>query len=232
VEYVVVPHWRDRAGRADDRRRLPAPGSRAHLAHDPAVPRTARRAHQNRGRAEQLLSQVVDEGRATVKGLRAEPSSQDLATALHQAARQQRNHQAIDFRVIVEGTPRPLQGRISDDIRHIAREAVVNAFQHSQARLIEVELAYSVSHFRCAVRDDGRGIDVGVLQRGRDDHWGLTGMRERAERVGAELRLRSSATAGTEIELLLDNQLAFGDAASFFRRWRPKRFTRRTSAKN
>jgi DNA-binding NarL/FixJ family response regulator len=51
------------------------------------------------------------------------------------------------------------------------------------------------------VRDDGCGIDPAVLQAGRDGHWGLSGMRERAERIGAHLQVMSHASAGTEIEL-------------------------------
>src|SRR5947208_11418424 len=51
------------------------------------------------------------------------------------------------------------------------------------------------------VRDNGRGIDPQVLQQGREGHWGLSGLRERAEKMGARLHVRSRAALGTEVEL-------------------------------
>ena len=59
------------------------------------------------------------------------------------------------------------------------------------------------------VRDDGCGIDPAVLKTGRDGHWGLTGMRERADRIGAELHVMSNVSAGTEIELAVPGNVAF-----------------------
>lgn len=64
-----------------------------------------------------------------------------------------------------------------------------------------VEVARALSnHLRVVVSDDGCGIDSEVLRSGRDGHWSLSGMRERAERIGARLKVRSRPTAGTEIE--------------------------------
>jgi len=62
-------------------------------------------------------------------------------------------------------------------------------FRHAAAGSIEIQVEYTAAHLRVAVRDDGRGIDPHVLQGGRDGHWGLPGMRERAERIGAKLKL-------------------------------------------
>jgi signal transduction histidine kinase len=59
------------------------------------------------------------------------------------------------------------------------------------------------------VRDNGRGIDPGVLRTGRDGHFGLVGMRERANRIGARLQVMSSASAGTEIELSIPGNIVF-----------------------
>ncbi|HEX3374613.1 MAG TPA: ATP-binding protein, partial [Edaphobacter sp.] len=71
---------------------------------------------------------------------------------------------------------------------------------------IEVELEYAARRFRMVVRDDGCGIDAQVLRVG---HWGLPGMRERAERIGARLRVWSRPAAGTEVVLSLPNSIAF-----------------------
>jgi hypothetical protein len=59
------------------------------------------------------------------------------------------------------------------------------------------------------IRDNGCGIDPKTLQTGRDGHWGLPGMRERAERIGARFHVWSSPAAGTEVELLVPSHVAF-----------------------
>ena len=101
---------------------------------------------------------------------------------------------------------------IRDEIYRIGREALVNAFRHSRASRIEVELEYGARRFRLIVRDNGRGIDPHVLHAGRDGHWGLPGMRERAEKFGARLRVWSRTSAGTEIELSVSNRIAIINA--------------------
>ena len=98
---------------------------------------------------------------------------------------------------------------LHDEVYLIGREALVNAFRHSHGENIEVEVDYAPKHLRILVRDDGCGIDPQVLRSGRDGHWGLTNMRERAERIGARLDVRSSAAAGTEVELSIPSQVAF-----------------------
>ena len=157
-----------------------------------------------------LMGQVVDEGRDAVRGLRSNAENADnLETSFSQVGKQLATNGPRDYRVIVEGTQRPLRPIIRDEVYRIGREALVNAFRHSQAGKIEVELEYSPKHLRVLVRDDGAGIDPNVLQSGRDGHWGLAGMRERAESIGARLRVFSRARAGTEVELSIPGHIAF-----------------------
>ncbi len=167
-------------------------------------------------RAVQLMGQVIEEGRHAVRGLRsAHSSSLDLEQALSlvqdEMAPAERAGSPIDFRVIVDGERRPLHPVLRDEVYRIGREALTNAFRHAQAKSIDVELTYSSRALRLLVRDDGRGIDPQVLHAGRDGHWGLPGMRERADRIGARLQVFSSSTAGTEIELSVPSHLAFED---------------------
>jgi signal transduction histidine kinase len=98
---------------------------------------------------------------------------------------------------------------IRDEVYRISREALINAFRHSGAAQLEVEIEFTRRALRVLVRDDGRGIDPEVLRAGREGHWGLSGMRERAERVGASLRVWSRAGAGTEVELSVPAEIAF-----------------------
>jgi signal transduction histidine kinase len=156
-----------------------------------------------------LIREVLEEGRNAVRGLRSSSSGTvDLAKALS-LIRNELYVDDIGFRVLVEGQPQPLHPLLGDEVYRIAREAVVNAFRHSQAKNIEVEIEYTSDRFRVLVRDDGCGIDPKVLQSGREGHWGLTGMRERAEQIGARLTVWSGAASGTEVELSVPGSIAF-----------------------
>jgi signal transduction histidine kinase len=162
------------------------------------------------GRVMQLMGQVIEEGRDAVRGLRSTSGdADDLETAFTRAGQEFGNEKVKDCRVIVEGTPKQLHPIIRDEAYRIGREALANAFRHSQADKIEIELEYSTKQLRILVRDDGVGIDPDVLQSGREGHWGLAGMRERAESIGARLKVWSRAHAGTEVELLIPSQVAF-----------------------
>ena len=158
----------------------------------------------------QLMAQVVDEGRNTVRGLRSSiGTAHDLEQAFSRIPQELGIQQEISFRIFVEGPALPLQPAIRNDVYSIGREAVVNAFRHSRATRVEVELEYAAHQLRVLVRDNGCGIDPEVLHAGRDGHWGLSGMRERAERIGARLRVLSSAAGGTEVDLRVPSRVAF-----------------------
>lgn len=159
----------------------------------------------------ELMAQVIQEGRNAVQGLRStHTDSRDLDSDFSRIQRELGIGEDVDFRVIVQGHPRAMHPVLRDEVYRIGREAVVNAFRHAQARGIEVELEYTARQFRLLVRDNGRGIDPEVLRQGREGHWGLPGMRERAESIGAKLHVYSSPTAGTEVELSVPNHIAFG----------------------
>jgi signal transduction histidine kinase len=163
----------------------------------------------------QLMGQVAEEGRNTVRGLRSSiASAHDLEHSLSRVPQELSLQQEIGFRVIVQGPAVPLQPAVRDDIYSIGREALVNALRHSRASHIEVELEYAANQLRILVRDDGCGIDPQVLQTGRDGHWGLSGMRERAERIGARLKVWSRIAGGTEIELRVPSHAAFESHSS------------------
>ena len=72
-----------------------------------------------------------------------------------------------------------------------------------------MEITYGSKFLRLLVRDDGCGIDPLILAAGRAGHWGLRGMRERSQRIGGTLDVRSRAMAGTEVELSLNSRIAY-----------------------
>jgi len=81
----------------------------------------------------------------------------------------------------------------------IGREAIMNALRHSEATKIEVEVQYLRYLLRVLVRDNGCGINPEAVQRESDSHWGLHGMRGRAENIGARFDIWSRTGAGTEV---------------------------------
>jgi len=116
----------------------------------------------------------------------------------------------VSFRVDVEGERQPLKPILQDEVYRIARELLRNAFQHSDSAQIEAEIRYDPQQLRVHVRDDGKGIDPEILKAGgRDGHWGLEGMHERAKRIGARLDFWSEAGAGTEVRLCVPGSIAY-----------------------
>lgn len=176
----------------------------------------------------ELTRQLIEEGRNAVGGLRSpQGGSLDLGESFSQIQQEFAGQDGTEFRVIVEGTPRPLNPLMRDDIYRIGREAVTNAFRHSHANNVEVELEYAADGLRVLVRDSGIGFDPKVLQSGRDGHWGLSGMRERAKRIGARLRVLTRPGAGTEVELTVPGGNSYIPGASRGSNWVGKLLPRR-----
>jgi len=176
----------------------------------------------------QLMGQVIEEGRNTLRGLRSSiDAANDLQNSFSRIP-QELGNQGVGFRVVVEGVALPLRSAIRDDVYRIGREALVNAFRHSGARNIDLHLEYCANQLRILVRDDGCGVDPQVLRLGRDGHWGLRGMRERAERISARFRVLSRAGGGTEVELRVPSAVAFesrpSGLASKVLMWVPRLF--------
>jgi len=160
----------------------------------------------------QLLKQAIEESRNAVLCLRSSSGENlDLERAFSEVHQEFGFQQQIAFRIVVVGRPRTLGSAVHEHVYLIGREALINAFRHADAKNIEVELEYAPRRLRVAVRDDGRGIDKRLLQSEVYKHWGLRGMRERSEKIGARLRIFGRQMAGTEIELSVPGRVAFGD---------------------
>jgi signal transduction histidine kinase/ligand-binding sensor domain-containing protein len=164
------------------------------------------------------MRQVIEEGRQTVSGLRS-ASPDDLEQALTRDCEEFRGQQAVDIRVLVEGVRRPLHPLIRDSVYRIAREALANAFRHAAANCVEIAIGYGRHQLRIHVRDNGRGMAPDILESGRPGHWGLTGMRERADAMGATLKVWSRPNAGTEVELRVPARIVFVSPVPRRRRW-------------
>ena len=128
------------------------------------------------------------------------------------------------FDVRVQGSSRDVHPILRDEVYRIALEALRNAFRHAEAKAIEAEIVYGDS-LRVRIRDDGKGFDPAIMKEAPSGHYGLPGMRERAEHIGGKLDVWTGAGAGTEIQLSIPGTIAFGrsGAGSLFRRFRRKR---------
>jgi PAS domain S-box-containing protein len=158
----------------------------------------------------ELMEQGIEEARNTIEGLRSfDPRTSDLAMALSEVKHELAVAPEIDFFIRIVGRQQLLQPPIRQEIYRIGREALANAFFHSKAKRVECELEYTDSDVSIRIRDNGCGIDAQVLSAGREGHWGLAGMRERAARIGGLLKISSSATAGTEVQLSVPSGVAF-----------------------
>src|SRR5215469_9919318 len=154
-------------------------------------------------------SEAITEGRDAVKGLRLSTvEKNDLAVAVRTLGEELAvatvNQSSPTFEVAVVGTPRSLHPILRDEVFRLAAEAMRNAFCHAQAGKIEVEIRYGEKEFRLQVRDNGRGIDPSVLSGdGREGHYGLHGMHERAKIAGGKLKVWSELNSGTEVEITI-----------------------------
>ncbi len=164
------------------------------------------------------VDMVVSEARKRVLDLRTHTPGH-LQEALAQVAEILAVSSTMDFRVLVEGRPRPLTPQAHAEVVTIAKEAMFNAFLHSQGTLLEVEIAYLNQALRLRVRDNGIGMTEQMLQSGRPSHWGLGGMRERAGEISAQIRIWSREGEGCEIELTVPENIAFVTKESAWRRW-------------
>jgi signal transduction histidine kinase len=178
---------------------------------------------QARGALEKALDRAdraIVEGRDAIQNLRSSTIvTNELAQALAALGEELGCGRAGEgasptLRVSIEGTPRELHPILRDDIYRIAREALLNAFRHAHANKIEADITYSERLLRLRIRDDGKGINPKLLDAGRDGHWGLPGMRERAEQIGARLDIWSEVGAGTEVELRIPGSVAYGTEAN------------------
>jgi signal transduction histidine kinase/ligand-binding sensor domain-containing protein len=183
------------------------------------LPSRPEEAKQSLGSIIDQAAQAITESRDAVQGLRSSTiDSNDLAVSISSVGEElstdKTDHNSAVFHVQVEGTPRKLNPIMRDEIYRIACEALRNAFQHAEARQIEVEIRYDDGHIRLRVRDDGKGIDPKVLSGdGREGHYGLQGMRERAELVGGKLTVWSDLDSGTEVELSIPAAAAYATSA-------------------
>jgi signal transduction histidine kinase len=172
-------------------------------------PAVSGRPREVMGRLSGALAQALLELRTSLNSLRnATASGNDLAEAFRRAADDCANRGVTNIAFIVEGTAREMRPIVRDEIYRIGHEAIRNACQHSGAECIEVRLTFG-DNLVFSVRDNGRGIDPEVASQGKNDHFGLQGMRERARQCCGILTISSSKDSGTRVELMIPGNRVF-----------------------
>lgn len=173
-------------------------------------PRDASRLYQALERVSSCLSQAAEEGRAALTALRSSATQRnDLAEALARAGQDCILRSPMTFALTVKGTAREMHPIVRDEVYRIAYEAMRNACSHSRGTELNVELSYA-RDLTVVVRDNGIGFDEERVAKGKEGHFGVRGMRERAERVGAKLHF-DSTRSGTLVELIVPAKLTFRD---------------------
>jgi signal transduction histidine kinase len=156
-----------------------------------------------------LVRQAIDEGRAAIRGVHtASPAPSSLEQAFSNLLSEVTTGRGPRLRVFLQGKPWTLNPAIQEQLFLIGREAIMNALRHSEATEIEVEVQYLRTLLRVLVRDNGCGINPEAVQKESDSHWGLRGMRDRAENIGARFGVWSRIGAGTEVRVAVPVDVA------------------------
>jgi signal transduction histidine kinase len=161
--------------------------------------------------ARSMVRHSQAETKRSVADLRAgELDSTDLPTALEELL--QPMIAAVDsppLHMEVQGTPRRLEAVTEHHLLRIGQEVVANALRHAQAGKIEVLVCYRESEVMLEVKDDGRGFDTKQALDISSGHFGLLGLRERANKLGGKLRIDSRPWAGTAVSLTVPLNIHF-----------------------
>ncbi|MDZ4402140.1 sensor histidine kinase [Prosthecobacter sp.] len=153
------------------------------------------------GLARRLLRRVREESRSTIREMRSVTLEQrGLHAALDELLRPLATVSGAAFNVEVVGQPVRLSGTLETHLLRLAQEAVANAAHHAAAQKIDLRLEYADGQVHLAVRDDGRGFEPSSAAAAAG-HFGLSGMRERAEKIAGQLRIVSQPGAGTTVSV-------------------------------
>ena len=152
--------------------------------------------------AQRMLQHCRFEARASVSDLR-DPNllARDLPEALREALTNQVKETGATLDFSATGPPRPLRATTQNHLLRIAREAVSNALRHGKASQVRCLLCYTPEGVALEIEDHGCGFDAN--QPPPVGHFGLTGMRERANKIQAQFSLTSNPDTGTKIRLHL-----------------------------
>ncbi|MBV9502876.1 MAG: ATP-binding protein [Acidobacteriaceae bacterium] len=160
----------------------------------------AAREHLDQARIQ--VRESIGEARRAIWQLRSQPSERmDLPARLSKLAANAAADSSIRADVEVRGIYRSLPADVEDELLRIAQEAVTNAIRHGEPGTIHIDLAYESRRVRMTITDDGHGFTVSPDVPAAIGHYGLKGMRERAEQIDAKLTVSSTPGSGTVVSV-------------------------------
>jgi signal transduction histidine kinase len=155
------------------------------------------------------IDRAMREGRSALNSLRGSTlTGNDLRTSFQLILNESELHGFEEGTLTVNGDVIPMHPIITHEIYRIGYEAIHNAYQHSGGTQLELHLTFS-NDFTLIVRDNGLGIDSKLAAEGREGHFGLQSMRERAARIDAQFQLITASRLGTTIEVKIPGKIAF-----------------------
>jgi len=156
-------------------------------------------ARHHLGQAQELVRSGLEDARRAIWELRSQSAvNRDFAAQLVQMADRVTTGTVIKTEVRVNGAYRPLPKRVEDELLRIAQEAVTNAVRHADPDRVEIQLRFAAKRMELSVEDNGRGFS-GEVPSTQDGHFGLTGMKERAQHIGGSLTVSSKEGQGTRV---------------------------------
>jgi signal transduction histidine kinase len=162
--------------------------------------------------------EAIDEARNAVSGLRSSEKTEqpfDAGLAAFAAAAAQLSsgiEEAPRWQLVTKGSVKPIPGTVLYELYPLAQEAISNAFRHARAEHITIEVHYAIDALWIMVSDDGVGFDQALLAPERSRrHWGLQGMKERIEKLGGEMAVRSRPGGGTRVTLSVPAIVVYRD---------------------
>ena len=157
---------------------------------------------------------ALAEGRDRIQGLRSIISA-EFAQELKQFGEELQGHYpSSQFSLQSGPAARTFHPIVHEELLAMAREAVFNAFSHSNAKTIAVVLHYDAHEFRLVVRDDGSGIPLDIIKaQGKVGHWGMVGINERGDKIGARVLMDSAPDSGTVWTFIVPAALAYSDGS-------------------
>jgi signal transduction histidine kinase/ligand-binding sensor domain-containing protein len=158
------------------------------------------------------LQQAGQEGRAALNSLRVSATTtNDLAEAFKRVL-ETAPIDSLAATITVSGDVRDIHPIVRDEVYRVGYEAIRNAHAHSGGNHLEVQLRYAAD-LTLRITDNGTGADASTFSAGKEGHYGVKGMRERAIRIGARLSIVSHAARGTEVCLIVPGRIAFREAS-------------------
>jgi signal transduction histidine kinase len=144
----------------------------------------------------------LEETRRALQALRASPLDDlGLALAVRTMVEDTAARANLALNMLITDKLPSLPPDVEQCIYRVAQEAVTNVANHARAKNVTVNLEFTEGKVMLIIRDDGGGFDV--EKRDKENHFGLEGMRERAQLVGGELNIISKPGEGTTVKLVI-----------------------------